>query len=38
MKRFLKVIMYNDVTGCVIFIPSKVEYRKKEGKKFYQRS
>ena len=29
MKHFLKTIMVNDVTGCVIFILNKIEYLKK---------
>ena len=30
MKLFWKVIMYNDVTGCVIFVSNKIEYLKKQ--------
>ena len=40
MKLFWKIIVHNDVTGCVIFISNKIEYLKKVGqlKKFYHRS
>ena len=29
MQLFWKVIMHNDVTGCVTFISNKIEYLKK---------
>ena len=38
MKLFWNVIVHSDVTGCVIFISSKIEYLKKWEKKIYQRS
>ena len=40
MKLFLKVIMHNDVTGCVILISNKIEYLDKvrQLQKFYQKS